>query len=108
MSDNIETTGASETHGAHDAYDDTVKGEILGYLQGALARYPRVPGEDLTAWFDRVIGEHVEAPEYWLTHALGMAEGADIDMLSDEFEAALARPEDPIDGAVDGSVPTTG
>jgi len=63
--------------------------ELLSDLRAALSAYPRAQDESLKSWFDRVIPKHVAAPEYRLGHALGIAEGLDVDMLSDEFEAAL-------------------
>jgi len=81
------TNAAGEVGGG--AHGDILNAELLSDLRAALSAYPRVQGESLKAWFDRVIREHVRAPEYPLAHALGLAEGAEIEMLSSEFEAAL-------------------
>lgn len=74
-----------------EARNNFIKTEILSDLKNALALYPRISGESLTTWYDRVIREHVGAPEYRLAHALGMAEGLGVDMLSAEFEARLGQ-----------------
>ena len=71
--------------------DVDVKLEILWYLETAISRYPRPAGESLKDWFDRVLDEHLDAPEYALAYAVGLGDGADIDILGEAFEALLGR-----------------
>ena len=98
----VETGAMRETNATREVGGgtpgDTLNAELLSDLRAALSAYPRVQGESLKAWFDRVIREHVTAPEYPLAHALGLAEGAEIEMLSSEFEAALQNEGLPNEG----------
>jgi len=75
----------------HSPRQDTIslKVEILGYLEVAISRFPRSPGETFKAWLDRVIPQHMAADEYHLVRALGIARGAGINIRGDEFETAL-------------------
>ncbi len=93
-----------------------LKIKLLSYLEVALARYPRKPGETLKSWLDRFMPEHADADEFHLAYAAGMAEGAGIDIVTEDFELALSEGPDenhhPMTGelaiAAPDSPPTSG